>query len=282
MRRATAGDDARRPALTIVVAAASGEAGVHDTVAALAGQLDDDIEIVVEARPGALVPGLWAEGVRRARGELVGLLSGDAVPDPDWVQRTVELHRDGTAAAGGPIEPGPGLGATDWAVYFCRYAAYGLPLLATEHIEIPGDNASYRGDVLRAHAPAYAGGFWEPFVHRALREDGRSLRMATTRIVRFRAGTDAASFRRQRFAHGRHHGELRSVGLPRGRILLEATTAPLVPVLMTARAGRAVFRRRRHRLRFLAATPLLLWFYGWWAAGELTGRLRAAVRARRR
>ena len=272
----------RRPALTIVVAGASDGTGVRDTVGALADQLDDGIEVVVEARPGALVPELWADGVRRARGELVGLLSGDALPDPDWVQRTVELHRDGTAAVGGPIEPGPGLGTGDWAVYFCRYAAYGLPLGASEHVEIPGDNASYRGDVLRAHAPSYADGFWEPFVHRVLREDGHTLRMATTRVVRFRAGTAGAAFCRQRFAHGRHHGERRSAGLPRGRIVLEAATAPLVPLLMTARAGRAVFRRRRHRLRFVAASPLLLWFYGWWAAGELAGRLRAAVRVPRR
>jgi hypothetical protein len=111
-----------------------------------------------------------------------------------------------------------------------------------------------------------------------LRDDGLALHMATNRIVRFRAGTAAAAFRRQRFAHGRRHGELRSAGLPRGRILAEATTAPLVPLLMTARAGRAVFRRRRRRVRFILATPLLLWFYGWWAAGELAGRLRAATR----
>ncbi|MGH9266661.1 MAG: hypothetical protein ACRD0D_00610 [Acidimicrobiales bacterium] len=54
----------------------------------------------------------------------------------------------------------------------------------------------------------------------------------------------------------------------------------MVPFLMAFRAGRHVFRKGRNRARFMAALPLVVWFYGWWAAGELAGCLQVARRAR--
>jgi hypothetical protein len=294
----SADDGTRRPRLSIVVAARENEGGARACVDALGPQVDGEVEVIVASdtdaagwapdwarccsRPGALVPELWAAGLHEARGELVGLLAGNVVPDPDWVQRTFELHRDGTAGIGGPIEPGAGLGPVDWAVYFCRYAAYELPIPSPDRLEVPGDNASYRGEILRRYQDLYEDGFWEPFVHRALRDDGHVLQMRSERIARLRSGARTASFRRQRFEHGQRNGELRSAGLERARIATEMATTPLVPALMTFRAGRTVFARRRHRLRFLAVSPLVLWFYGWWAVGELAGRLRVVVGRRQR
>ena len=231
---------------------------------------------MVTPRPGAaLVPELWADGVRRARGGVIGLLAATSVPAADWVARTRALHDDGAPAVGGPIEPADRLGAVDWAVYFCRYAAYLPPVPDDAGLELAADNASYRGDVLRDYEPLYRDGFWEPRIHHAMRTDGHRLRISSPRVVRFAGGASASSFCRQRYrhavVHGRHWAERRR----RPAVALHAASAPLVPAVLTVRAARTVSGKGRHRLRFVAVSPLVLLFFGCWAVGELVGRSQA-------
>ena len=286
-------DRTGRPALSIVIGARAVDGDPRRCLEALRPQIGDDVEVVLVtdaplapgahawARsivvPGALVPELWGAGVREATGGIVGLLAATCIPAPDWVDRTRRAHDDGSDVVGGAIEPHESLAAADWAVYFCRYAPYLRPLGASDRLEVPGDNASYRGDVVRSYEALYRDGFWEPFVHAAMRADHRQLRMQDERVV-FHAGrTGAAAFCRHRLAHGRVHGTEWARGRSRAQILTKAATAPLVPFLMTARAGAAVFGKRRFRLRFLAVAPVVFVFYTCWATGELVGRVRAAL-----
>lgn len=221
-----------------------------------------------------LVPELWAEGLSECTGERVALLSGGVVPAPDWL-RSVRRAGD-EAVVGGTIEPGPRMGAADWAVYFCRYTPYLPPLDATGDLYPAADNAVYRTDVLARYRHLWTDGFWEPFVHQAMVRDGHSLAMRADLRVNLAGGTRAGAFARQRYHHGLSYGMWRSAGVSRATVLRQAFTAPLVPVVMTVRAGRHVFAKRRHRGRFLATLPLVMWFYAWWAAGEAVGRVRAA------
>jgi hypothetical protein len=282
--------------MTVVVGARRSEGSPDACLAALAREVRPGVEVILaadapevvpaeppawlraEVVPGALVPELWAAGIARARGPLVGLLAATVVPDPGWVEAMLGAHADGVAGVGGPVEPGPGMRFVDWAVCFTRYAAAMLPLPAGAAPDVAGDNACYRAEVLAAYRDRYREGFFEPFVHRAMRADGHALLVRPDVVVRHRAGARIGAFSRQRFAHGRVHGEMRSRGEPPWRVAVGCLTAPLVPVLMATRAARHVAARRRHRARFVAALPLVLWFYVSWAAGELAGRIRALRR----
>jgi len=113
-----------------------------------------------------------------------------------------------------------------------------------------------------------------------MRADGHRLIVTSDRVVTFDARTTAGQFRRQRYLHARAHGAQRSTGLSRRNILLQSLSFPLVPPLLTLRVARTVLRKRRLRGRFLAVSPLVLYFYCWWAAGELAGRLDAVRRTR--
>ena len=251
-----------------------------DTEVIVVGDVDyDDLRSWAQVVPCAdkPVPVLWSIGIAEARGGIVALLADTVIPDPNWLALTERSHDDCVVGVGGPIEPGPRLHIVDWAVYFCRYASYGLPL-PTAPVDVPADNASYRADILRQYASSFTDGFWEPFVHRRLRQDGHAVVMRSERIVRYSAGASARAFRRQRFTHGLEHGRLRSVGSPRVLVVAGIVSAPAVPVVMLARVYGVVWGRKRHRARLLVATPTLAWFYGWWAAGELCGRLRVVTR----
>lgn len=273
--------------LTVVVAVRSADGSSSSCLDALEAQLEPTVRVIVvgddrgqlerawvdgieeEDRP---VPELWAVGIAAAETELVALLAGTVVPATDWVALTLRAHGDGTPVIGGPIEPGDDFGYTDWAVYFCRYTPYLRPIHDPD-LEVPGDNASYRAEILQRYADAYAEGFWEPFVHARMRADGHEVSVRSERIVRARGGQRASAFCRQRFEHGRTHGALRSAAAPRSSVWLGVASTPLVPLVMTARVFAAVFARRRLRARLLLATPLLVVFYSCWAAGEALGRL---------
>jgi len=224
---------------------------------------------------GDVVPELWATGLRAARGEVVALTATTILTGPDWVQATLDLHARGHVAVGGPIEPGPSMSPVDWAVYCCRYAPYARPVGPGGVLDVAGDNASYRRDVLMAHAGGYGTAFLEPFVHEALRAGGHAVTVVNERVVRVAGGHRLGPFLRQRVRHGRDHGRRRSLGVSRTMVLVGIATAPAVPFVMTLRSGRAVFAKRRWRGRFLATAPLVLACFTAWAAGEAAGRLDA-------
>lgn len=236
-----------------------------------AGPLPPGARRVVR-RPGSLAPELWAAGLAEANGRVVALTSAAMVPDPGWIDHARSVAARTVGGVGGAIEAGEHLGARDWAYYFCRYAPYAPPLPADAGLEVPADNAAYPTAVLEAYRDRWADGFWEPFVHAAMRADGHELVMDPGLVVRLSAGA-ATAFSRQRYEHGRMHGRLRSSGMRRGAVAAAALTAPAVPFLLTARIGRQVWPKRRLRARAVAVIPLVLWFTSCWALGELVGRL---------
>jgi hypothetical protein len=177
------------------------------------------------------------------------------------------------AAVGGAIEPAAGQRLVDWAVYFCRYAPYMKPLAGGAEPDIAADNAVYQADILRCYEPLWQEAFSEPFVHQAMRADGHVLALRPDLIVRHVGGGSVRGFARQRYLHGRAFGELRANGQGLLGATVASLSAPLVPLVMTGRAARQVCAKRRYRARFALVLPLLLWFYGWWAAGEVVGRV---------
>ncbi len=283
-------------AVTVVVAVRAEDPGPDACLRAIEDQRFPGVEVVVvsdsvtdsaaspvrgAARtvelPGALVPQLWAAGIAAARGRIVALTAGSLVPDPGWIAGLADaLAVPGRVGVGGAIEPGAALSVSDWARYFCRYAPYLRPFARGVAVELPADCAAYDRAALLRHHDRWVDGFWEPFVHRALREDGE-LVMDERVAVRLMGGHSAARFARARFRHGREHGRRRAQNVAVPRVLAAALTFPAVPPLMTYRAGRAVWRCRKHRIRFLVAAPIVLWFYSWWAVGECGGRLEVMV-----
>lgn len=278
---------ANGPRLTVVVGGRRSEGSVDRCLSALAQQKTDGVRVVlvedeqdgghpaadlVIVRPGGLVPELWTEGLRHVDSPIVALTATAVIPDDGWVDAILERHAAGIAGVGGPIEPDRYRRLTDWAVYFCRYARYMLPV-TDPSLDPAGDNVSYRTEILARYQPVYAQGFWEPFVHTAMRDDGERLEMRSAGVVRAASGVRLGSFSRQRLRHGRAHGRSVSAVESGGRTVLRCLAAPAVPAVMTWRAARTVVATGRHQVALAACAPVLVWLYTCWAAGELLGRI---------
>ena len=228
---------------------------------------------VLESPAGGLVPELWAAGIRAARGDAVALTIGECAPEAGWDERLeAALWTRDLAAVGGAIEPPPpGARLADWAMYFCRYSAYGRPLRADAGLGIAGDSSAYRTADLMEVAESWSEGFWEPEVHRALSAAGRRVGFEADAAVRFQGGASPGSFLRARVAHGRRYGADRARRFGPARRAAQVALAPAVPFVLWGRAAGRVLRRGRGRGRFVAASPLLLPFFAAWAVGELAG-----------
>lgn len=231
---------------------------------------------VVQLPPGTLTPVLWAEGIRRASGDCVGLTTGHCIVPSTWVS-ALSSHLTATCAgAGGPLDLAPDASLVDAAVYFLRYSAFmsGDESHAREVPELPGDNAMYSRPNLERLNGMFAHGFWEPEFHRVLHEEGKTLMLVPAAAASFTRSFPIGVISAHRFAHGRHYGSwrVREGGQSFVRVVL---ASPLVPFVLAARIARRVLRRPRYRWRFVAASPLVLWLAACWAAGEAAGAMEA-------
>lgn len=228
-------------------------------------------------RPGALVPVLWKEGIDNTSGRLVALTISPMRPAPDWIA-TIRAQLERVDVVAGAIDPGRNLRLSDWAEYFVRYSRDMLPFDPHECLDLPGDNAAYKRELLEQARDVFRDGFWEPDVHRRLRERGALLWHAPELVVRLSRSAGPRAFARQRLAHGRVYGAQRGRGMSALRQVAGVLGSPLVPPLLIARVLRETYRRGRLRGRLLAALPLIVVFDCAWAAGEAIGHLDALRR----
>ena len=207
------------PKLSVVVAVKDGA----DNIPAMLGALKDrheDCEVILccaGSVPAAvttpvsaysfpaetLVPVLWSEGIKRAKGRGVALTTAQFIPDSDWLARLHAADLDRWVGIGGTIENDPRSSARNWAIFFLRYSAFAPPLPAGETDEIAADNAIYDRAAIVEHPDLLAEGFWEPSFHRRFRTAGRKLSIDPALVVVHHGTVSGGSFAHQRYLHGR-------------------------------------------------------------------------------
>ena len=281
------------PSVSVVIGSAGSAERLENCLLALEPQLDDRVEVVVcEAqssppdlrrrfpwakflgREGALVPELWTQGIDGTGNEIVALTISPMEVAGDWIA-TIRAQHERYEVVAGAIEPGEALRLRDWAEYFCRYAREMLPFEPHRCRELPGDNATYRRQLLARKRELYREGFWEPEVHRVLAADGVMLWHTPELVVRHGRSFGWWAFTRQRLAHGRAYGRQRGARFGFARNAVGAVGAPAVAVLMTARVLRQVKSKGRNRGPALRALPIIFSFNVAWAVGEARGHLQA-------
>ena len=229
---------------------------------------------LVTLGPDALAPELWAEGFRRSRGRVVAFTTAHCLATRGWGRSLVDAVDEGAAGAGGPMIPAPGTTALDWAVFYLRYSAFMPSTLGAGRIstEIAGDNAAYSRERLQAHATAMATGFWEVEIHKLLRAEGYWLTAVPEAVMEFGPSFGFGTIATHRFRHGVQFGASR---VRAGRNwMLQAAAAPVVPIVLAARAA-CRLRRTSDIARFSAALPFFLALASCWAAGEAWGGFQA-------
>jgi hypothetical protein len=256
----------RRPGVELILALDGENAQASSP---FGSEFDAEFDAVVRV-PGALVPELWAAGIRRAFGERVALLTDTVLPDTAWVD-TFLAEDSGAAAVGGLFAPSRRrFSPVDDALLFCRYSRQ-LPPRPAPGADVAADNACYRRDRLNAVADSWEHGFWEPAVHAQLRLLGDEVVMLSAPTVRVAPGRSLRGFGRQRLTHGYEHARQQGANLGRAKLALRVAMAPLVPGILLFRWFRQASARRGLLLRFIVALPVACVFAACWAVGEARG-----------
>ena len=198
----------RRPKLSVIVAASNAGGLLAKCVAALSAQAHpDEVEILIardasrfddvdrtaldqrmpglrwiEAPPGATVPRLRGLGIAQARADLIALIEDDCLVADGWCRAAIATGGD-CAAVGGSVEPGSYRKPLDWAVYFCEYGRFMLPVPSTPDAPLTGNNVVYSRDALARLPDAVRLDFREAFVHAAWQQSGVPTRVSGSLVV---------------------------------------------------------------------------------------------------
>ncbi len=280
--------------VAVIIGLHGGGDALRACLAALAPQVDDDVQVVVvqnrqnhrvaptepdtesiriiPAEAHLLTPALWQIGIERSNAPIVALTIANCIPAPDWIASIRRAFENpDVVAVGGVFHPPENGSATDWAVYFARYSGFMTSNNATPKPvnDIAADNGAYRLDAINACKSRWVGGFWETLVHPCLRENGEKILFDPAVQVRFVGGINLWAMAKQRFRHGRHYGSTRG-----GSRLPRVITSPFIPVLLLLRIIRRVRAAHPEWMRqLIRALPALIVLVLAWSIGEARGYL---------
>jgi glycosyltransferase involved in cell wall biosynthesis len=219
---------------------------------------------------GRGVPQLRRDGVLTSRAPSVVITEDHCTFPPGWLKHLAAELRTRGGIIGGPVGNGRRSYA-GWAQYFTRYAAFLPPAQRGTAEALPGNNAIYSREAMAPHLDLLKEGFWEAEVNHALRAAGQPLWVEPDLAVEQHQERGAFAYMPLRFRHGRCYGWRRSRDTAPGARWRLLAAIPLVPFLLYLRGLRNVLKKRRYLPMFLVTTPLLLCYFGAWAAGETAG-----------
>jgi glycosyltransferase involved in cell wall biosynthesis len=225
---------------------------------------------LISFREPMAVPELRAAGIEAAKGRYVAVIEDHCVIRDGWADRLVRAHDEGHPVVGGPIRNGATERIRDWAAFFCEYSAHMAPSATGPTDSLVGMNVSYDRDAIAAMADLLREGRWETWLHPRLRSQGFAFFCDGEAQLDHVKDFGFKEFLSQRYHYARSHAGMRNAELGPKRLAYCLGTPLLVPMLYKRIAGN-VFRKRRHRKEFLAATPLILVYLTVWAAGEAVG-----------
>jgi hypothetical protein len=258
-----------------------------------AGSLEDRLSSAfpgvrwVDTPPACTIPRMRSLGIAAAEGNIIALVEDDCLVQPGWCQALLTAYHatdgaDGapgscpdshTGAVGGAVEPRPYRRALDWAVYFCDYGRFMLPLDAGPAVALPGNNMSFTKAAL-ARLPAESRDeFLEVSVQRAWQRTRVPVRADPAVLVRNVNEWTLAHVTSLPYHHGRAFAGRRVAGQPLSRRAAMSVLALALPVLKVTRVVGAVVSRRRLIGPLLVGLPWIVVWSTCWSAGECVGYL---------
>jgi glycosyltransferase involved in cell wall biosynthesis len=242
-----------------------------DTRDAIRGFPDPVRLIEVDGRPS--IPKLRAVGVQQARGRMIAILEDHCIVCTGWIEVIAGAYERGVRALGGAVENGSPRRIVDWAVFFCEYARFMLPVPIGEVDAITGNNSAYAREVFESLGPQLEKEEWEWFWHAAMRAHGVTFHCDPALLVSHKKEFGFGYFLAQRYHHSRSFTAMRMEAASPLRRLAYAAMTPLLPPLLMVRIARTVWPKHRKRREFVLAIPFIAIFLLSGAWGEAMGAL---------
>jgi glycosyltransferase involved in cell wall biosynthesis len=282
------------PKLSVVIASVNGGKSLADCIASLEPQKHgDDIEIVVcESFDDAVakdthsqfpnvrffhfserksIPELRVTGILNARGDVIALTEDHCIVHEHWVASVLSAHTSPYLVIGGAVENVATERLIDWAVFFCEYGRYMIPIASGAIKDLPGPNVSYKRAVLENFRDVFATAAWEPFWHSRLMDAGVTLFSDPRLIVYHRKNFTLGGFLRERFHYARSFAGERVKDAPWIYRAMYICGSPFLSPLLLSRIVVAVWRKHRKQRELILSLPYIFLFTLAWSLGEFIG-----------
>ncbi len=217
-------------------------------------------------------------GAGRARGHILVFTDPDCLAEASWLQRLVDLHREGWKATAGAVAPEPG--TWNHAVHWVRHAWWMPGGETRPHPEGASANSSFSRDIWEQLGGYYTDRFaGDSELGWRARAQGYEIRFDPRAVVTHVHPISLRGLFRDRFTRGRDFGFTRSERnhWSRLRAFAYMAAAPAIPPAMTLRAAVHAAAGRR-LLEWALYTPFQLLFHSVWCAGEWTALARYVAR----
>jgi GT2 family glycosyltransferase len=296
LRRVDPADRTIMPSISVVIASVNGLPSIHECLTALhqqEGGVDGEIVVADCCRDGTAehirkhfpkvkllhfeerlgIPELRAIGMEHSTGKIITVTEDHCMAPPNWFAEILQAHQGPYPAVGGTVLNGSTERITDWAVYLCEYSHVMPPIPAGEVGGIPGNNASYKREILFRVDDRVRRNCWEYFLHEELKKAGVKFLSVPGIVVNHKKEFGFWYFMSQRYHYSRSFAGMRRARTTPARRLFYLACSPLLPVLMSWRIASKVWEKQRHRRELILSLPLLGLFMVSYAAGEFVGYL---------
>ena len=139
--------------------------------------------------------------------------------------------------------------------------------------EIAGNCAIYTREILDRIGPELREEVWEPFLHARMKEMRIPFYCDPALTVAHKKEFGFWYFLSQRYHYSRSFAGMRMRAAPFWKRATYSIGTVLLPAILFGRMTKTVFKKGRHRLKFLVAAPVIAVFLISWAWGEAVGAL---------
>jgi glycosyltransferase involved in cell wall biosynthesis len=236
--------------------------------------------VLIEADAHATIPKLRAMGMALAKGKMIAILEDHCNVSRTWMEVVRRAQAAGEQAIGGAVENGATDRVVDWAVYFCEYARFMLPVARGRVQEITGNNSVYDRRLLERIGPELKEEVWESFLHQKMREMGVPFYSDPELLVSHKKEFGYGYFWSQRYHYSRSFAGMRMAGAPIWkRLAVAGASGVLLPPLLLWRMFKSVRAKGRLGAQFARSLPVIGTFLVPWAWGEVVGSLMGPGRS---
>ena len=229
---------------------------------------------IIETGPVRVIAEVKAAAVRSASAPVVAFTEEHSFPEPGWAHALIERHREPYAAVGPMlVNPNPRL-AMSWANFVLEYGPWIDPPIPGTRRLLPGNNSSYKRDILLAYGDRLAAMLdAEILLHLDLACRGEALYLEPKAVTRHLNITRIEPFRWVSRNYARMFASRRCQDWSLPRKLVYGFGSPLIPLIRINRHWKDIQRGAgvpRHDPKFWAYLALALLECSW---GEMLGYL---------
>ena len=223
-----------------------------------------------------------ALAVRAASAPIVAFAEEHAFPAAGWARALIARHEERHAVVGPVmVNPNPGL-TIGWANFLIEYGPWMSPAEAGPRSHLPGNNSSYRRDLLLQFGDRLADMLdAETLLHWELAAAGHTLYLEPRAVTRHLNITRFSSFQRVHFQYGRMFAAQRGRHWNRFRRVLYSVGSLLIPMIRFVRHWPDIRRNPELPKRRLSFWWFLIFGLIESARGECAGYLTGAGDSRR-